>query len=91
VPRGAGPFSSLRFMDDDGIPMLEFEVTGTRMALAGGMPGPSDRVGSGGPLRSVRVTMPAAHIRPTTRTPLGNRNFRPNSRRPSWPMAESNH
>jgi len=35
---------------EDNGPVLEFELTGTRMALAGAMSGPSDRVGSGGVL-----------------------------------------
>lgn len=35
-------------VEEDGVPYLLFEVTGTRMALVSGMPSPGERVGSGG-------------------------------------------
>jgi hypothetical protein len=38
----------IRVLVEGDKPVLEFEMTGTRMLLAGGIPGTSDRVGSGG-------------------------------------------
>ena len=40
--------SHIRIVEEDGVPHLVFEVTGTRMALASGLPSPGERVGSGG-------------------------------------------
>jgi len=52
----------IRVLVERGDPVLKFEMTRTRMLLAGGMSGPSDRVGSRGQLRSVRVTISAARL-----------------------------